>query len=357
VSDPAHLAIQLGNAESIFPHLLAEAWRQRGLQTCIVSATAPRRLPPEAGSTPIVDVSVERWPLGQVMKRAGRRVLSPLDMAGSRLARRRFSEQTGFASPQRWETMFLPHVLNGWRVARAAQRLNPLFVFGHEVTSYGLATAWVSGAPRILFPWGADVMTTAEVSPWHFRMARFALQAADLIVPSSHTAARHIRARFGIAPEKVRPVSWGAELGQFRPASPDERARTRRQWRIDPSAHIVLNARRFLPLYNCESVVRAFIRIARARTDCHFVLLGGRDTDAYVDAAIREVASAVPAAADRFTFVRDNIPLADCASLMNCADAFVSVCDRVDMRSKSVVEAAAAGGVPIIGEAEVYRYM
>jgi glycosyltransferase involved in cell wall biosynthesis len=278
-------------------------------------------------------------------------------MAGSRLARRRFSEQTGFASPQRWETMFLPHVLNGWRVARAAQRLNPLFVFGHEVTSYGLATAWVSGAPRILFPWGADVMTTAEVSPWHFRMARFALQAADLIVPSSHTAARHIRARFGIAPEKVRPVSWGAELGQFRPASPDERARTCRQWRIDPSAHIVLNARRFLPLYNCESVVRAFIRIARARTDCHFVLLGGRDTDAYVDAAIREVASAVPAAADRFTFVRDNIPLADCASLMNCADAFVSVCDRVDMRSKSVVEAAAAGGVPIIGEAEEYRYM
>lgn len=357
VTDLHGPAVQLGNAESIFPHLLANAWRARGLESLIVSATSPRRLPPEAQATQIIDVALNRTRTGTLIHGLAKRIVQPVDRLLAGLSSSRFQQHTGFAAPQAWETQFVPHIVNGWNVARAARRLQPLFVFGHEVTGYGLATAWCGNVPKILFPWGADVMTTAEISPWHFRLARHALHAADLIVPSSSVAARYICERFGVNPVKVRAVSWGAELGHFKRLDGLERVRAFERWGIDAAHQVVLNARRFLPLYSCGTAVEAFLRVAAEKPDVHFVFLGGRDTEALTDAARRHVDSLFPVLSGRFTFLRDNISQEACASLMGIADVFVSLCDRVDMRSKSVLEAAAAGGVPVLGESEEYRTM
>lgn len=354
---PAGSAVQLANAESIFPHLLAGAWRRRGVESVIVSATSPRRLPPEAGDTPIIDVSFERHAVGRALKRAGRAVLLPLSQRRARQRAPEFETRTGLQAPQAWEAPLLPHVVNGWRVARAARALAPRVVFAHEVMAYGYAAARCHGIPRVLFPWGADVMSTAEVSPWHFRLVRHALRAADLIVPSSETAARHICARFGVDPARVRAISWGVDLARARRASAAERAATAAAWGIPADAEIVMNVRRFLPLYNCEAAVSAFLEVAARRPAAHFVLLGGLDTDRLVETATARVAAAGDAVARRFTFIRSNIPMEACLGLMNIADVSVSLCGRGDMRSKSVLEAAAGGSAVVLSDTDEYRGM
>jgi glycosyltransferase involved in cell wall biosynthesis len=353
-TDAARVAVQLANAESIFPHILARAWSSRGLRSVIVSATKPRRLPSGFPTTPLIDVSVESA-LGAGLRDAARAALRPVDRLVSGTFRGRFRERTGLDTPQPWEAMILPHLVNAWRVKRAANRLHPLFVLGHEVTAYGLPTAFCRGTPRVLFPWGADVMSTAEVSPWHFRLARYALQHVDLIVPSSTTAAAHIVQRFGVASSKVRPISWGVERDVFPRLDGQLRAAARRRWNLPESVPVVLNARRFLPFYNCGVAVDAFARVASARPDAHFVLLGGLDTEGLVEEAEHRVRDA--GMASRFRFAKGNLSLSDCAELMGLSDVFVSLNPRTDMRSLSVLQAAAAGGAPVIAESDEYRSM
>ncbi len=351
-------AVQLGNAESLFPHILANAWRARNLPSIIVSATSPRRLPPEADPrTRIVDVALERTRVGAWAKRVARDVIVPLAWLRSRRRRPQFLEQTGLAAPQPWETVLAQHRLNAWRVARAARRLSPAFVFAHEVVAYGHAAAHCQGIPRILFPWGADVMTTAEVSPRHFDFVRHALRAADLIVPSSIMAARHICTRFGIDPARVQAISWGADLRSFAPATPGQRQEICARWQIDPAHAVVMNVRRFLPLYNCDTAVSAFLDVARASASTHFVLLGGLDTEPFVTRAMQEVSRAGGPVARRFTFLRSNVSLEICRDLMSIADVAVSLCGRGDMRSRSVLEAAAAGGALVVSDSDEYRAM
>jgi glycosyltransferase involved in cell wall biosynthesis len=351
------LAVQLANAESIFPHLLARAWRTRGLDSIIVSATSPRQLPAEAGAAEVVDASLNAIDARPWLKRTARQLWAPLSNLGARQRSPDFQRQTGLSAPQPWETVLVPHLVNGWRVARAAMRLSPRLVFGHEVMAYGFAVARCAGVPRILFPWGADIMTTAEVSPWHFRLVRYALNSADLIVPSSTVAARHLCSRFGIDPSRVKAISWGADLGAFRRLDGVERRSVCAELQIDADQQIVMSVRRFLPLYNCGTVITSFLEVARERPSTHFVLLGGLNADSFIDDAARLVSSHGPSMERRFTFLRSEIPVTMCARLMGVADVAVSLCGRGDMRSRSVLEAAAAGGALVLSDSHEYRSM
>jgi glycosyltransferase involved in cell wall biosynthesis len=253
--------------------------------------------------------------------------------------------------------MLVPHVFNSWRVSRAAKRLSPRFVFAHEVVAYGLAAARCGPVPRVLFPWGADIMTTAEVSSWHYRLVRHALRSADLIVPSSVVAARHVCARFGVDPSRVQAISWGADLSRCRRLTGDVRQEVCRQWGIAPDHQVVMNVRRFLPMYNCETAVAAFLDVAQLRPATHFVLLGGLETERFIETAVRKVHAHSQAVVDRFTFIRSNISLDACLALMGVADVAVSLCGRGDMRSKSVLDAAGCGGALVISDADEYRSM
>lgn len=314
-------------------------------------------MPAEADTTPIVEVALNNMRVHPWLKRAARQLWGPLSQVGARQRSPDFQHQTGLAAPQPWEAVLVPHLVNGWRVARAAMRLSPRFVFGHEVMAYGFAVARCSGVPRILFPWGADVMSTAEVSPWHFRLVRYALKSADLIVPSSTVGARHICTRFNVDPSLVRAISWGADLRACRRLDDTARRNLCAEWRIDPGHQIVVNVRRFLPLYNCTTAVAAFLETARERPTTHFVMLGGLNTDTYVDNALRLVESHDPPIARRFTFIRSDIPLTTFTSLIGVADVAVSLCGRGDMRSRSVLEAAAAGGALVLSDSDEYRAM
>ena len=351
--DPNGPAVILGNAESLFPNQLAAEWKSRRLDVAIVTSTSGgvSELPE---GIPLIRSQDFRKPWMRWI-RGLNLVLRPLERHAVSWNKGRYRRRTGKREPEPWEWYWVDHFWDSFSRARAALSLRPRFVFAQEASSYGLATALCRGIPRIVFPWGGDVFIYAETSPFLFAITRYALKKADLIVPSSTTAAQHICDRFGIPESKVQPVSWGVDREQFQKATPQQRAAVCMELGIDPQAVIVLNARRFVPLWGAYSVLEAFLKVARQEPGTHFILLGGPGTEADLRQAADRIA--IAGLESRFTLFPGEIPLTECARLMSIADIFLSVMGIGDMQSASVLQAAASGGAPVVRNTVEHREM
>jgi glycosyltransferase involved in cell wall biosynthesis len=348
-------AVMLCDYTSIFPAQLATYWRSKASEVVLVTdrRDAPPALPD--GTRIVRSCEYET----RLTRTVARRVMSPilyrLENTVPRF-KQRFTRITGVsADTQLWMPNFVTYVTGAWPTARAALAQRPRFVFGHEATSYGPATALCRGVPRIIFPWGGDVFAYAEASPYHFAMVKLSLRAIDLILPSSTTAARHICERFGVPAEKVHAVSWGVDRRMFKRADAERREAVCAKWGIDPGATVFLNARRFRPIWGAFTALEAFMRLAAEEPSTHFVLFGGLYTEEFTAQAKAKLEE--EGMLSRFTLLEGDAPLELCAELMSISNVFVSLMGRGDMRSVSVLQATAAGGVPVISDVPEYREM
>ena len=191
--------------------------------------------------------------------------------------------------------------------------------------------------------------------PFHFALTSFSLKEVDLIVPSSTMAAQHISERFKISPEKVTAVSWGVDRKKFRRVEGEQRRSVRAKWNIKTEATVVLNPRRFRPDWGAFVSLDAFLQIASENSETHFILFGGRNTETFTKQAQDKISE--KGLSDRFTILEGEASLDVCAELMSVSDVMVSLLGRGDMRSASVLQAAAAGAAPIISDNSEYREM
>jgi len=264
----------------------------------------------------------------------------------------RFRRMTGIAEAAVWERQVIDSWAGGPALARVALSLRPAFMFAHDAAAYGPALAHCQGVPRVLFPWGSDIYNTPESWPGAGRIVRQAMRAADLIVPSSGSAAEYIVERFQINARKVRAISWGVDLVAGRRANEAQRAALFTRWAIPTDAVVVQNCRKFWPVFGCFTVLEAFLRVAAELPKCHFVLFGGSASGEVRQACKRTGAAGF---AHRFTVIDREISLADYLDLASISDVYVSLCPRGDARSSSVLQLAAAGAAPLIGENREYR--
>ncbi len=344
------LAVQLGPADSIFPAILAEAWRQRGWDVAVVSSSPAGHWLPK--DVPVSGVGAFRGDLDHVARRLARRLLRRVERILVAAGRRRFRRITGKPEPAGWECRVIDTWASGPALAKLAMSLSPTFVFGHDAAAYGPALALCRGVPRILFPWGSDIYNTPESWPGASRIVTGAMRAADLVVPSSESAADYIRRRFGVAHDKVRAISWGIDLAGIGRAEGERRATLSAKWGIPDTAVVVQNCRKFWPHFGCFTILEAFLRLAVELPQCHFVLFGGVAAEEVRQAATRIAQSNL---SSRFTVIDRQVDLPEYLELAAISDIYVSICPRGDARSSSVLQLAGAGAAPVIGEDAEYR--
>lgn len=346
----------LGNSESLFPQQLCAQWRKRGVDVTLVTRTVGEETHLPDG-TPIVRV----MDYSKVTRRNWRmrKRMAKLDEWIARRHFKHYEQATGRKSPMAWEYQVYPQIVEGVATARAVRQMQQQtridFVFAQELFSYGLAGAMCWGIPKFMFPWGADVMWCPELSPISAGMVGWALRSAELILPASVSAAAYIQRRFGLPAERVRALSWGVDVGMFKPLEAARRAAVCDKWKIPTSARVFLNARRLLPEWGSLDVFEAFFALAKETTGTHFVLLGGDGTEKTAAELLARVTAAN--LAHRFTIIQGRISLQECAELMGIAEVFTSVMGSGDMRSSSVLQAAAAGGAPLLGAYPEYELM
>lgn len=337
-----HPAVMLGQSDSIFVKSLAEVWRSKGLDVVVIS-DPPGQQP---GSRKTENLTfAERF-----MERS----IIAIEEVSVRFGRKRFHRLLG-RQAESWEEGITFDLMRAMPLARAARELKPAFVFGQQVSAYGIPTVLCKGVPRILFPWGGDVMTGAETSRTKFEITRAVLKRADLIIPASAVAEQHIKQRFGISSSKVKTLSWGVDLVRFRRADPRRRMEICRALSIPQDSVTVLNSRRFKSIWGSATILPAFIRAARALPNAHFILMGGQSATQEIDDARRVIADS--GVSRQFTTFREDLPLDTVRDLMSISDISLSLMGRGDMRSSSVLQSAACGCSIILAEHPEYRFI
>jgi glycosyltransferase involved in cell wall biosynthesis len=210
---------------------------------------------------------------------------------------------------------------------RELAAFRPELVDAHFVPNYGLMGALAGWRPLSIAAWGSDLLLAAGRDPFQRARARFALRRAALVLCDAANLAEAAR-RAGARPETVRAIPWGVDRARFRPAAAREPG-------------LLLSTRMHEPVYDMPTVLAGFARVLAAHPRAHAVIAG----DGSLRPRLESLAAAsLPAGRYRFT---GRIEPADLAELLARAEVSVSA-SRSDSTAQSLLEAMAAGAIPVV---------
>jgi glycosyltransferase involved in cell wall biosynthesis len=228
----------------------------------------------------------------------------------------------------------------GWRRLRFAGALNRFvrgfdidLVHGHYLLPYGYWASLIEGPPRVVSPWGTDILVDARRPGRDSRRALRAVSECDWLVVNSN--ASWVRAlELGANPDRIDQIIWYVNLEQFGPHRFDPGLRARFGWPGD--ALVVLSLRNFRPDTNLDIVVRAFRRVVAKEPRARLVLAarGG---------PLRGEIEALVARFDLAPFVSFvSVGEAELPGLVGSADVLVAMTSS-DSTPASLLEAMASG--------------
>ncbi len=235
----------------------------------------------------------------------------------------------------------------------AARRFRPEIVHGMEALNFGYATARCRvGAARVLTPWGLDLQRDAKQSRLARALVSYAVRHVEALTTNAPNLGELVIREYGVAPERVRPFSWGVDRSVFRPERAEEARALRQRWEIPEGARVILSHRQMQAAWGIAEIVEAAGEVAAREPEAFFVFLRGRG-DARFEARMRQRAEEL-GFAGRARWISDLISPEEMAAALNLAEVCVSV-PPADLLSISVLEAMACGCLLIATDLPSYR--
>jgi len=219
-------------------------------------------------------------------------------------------------------------------VRAEAARFRPDVTVAHFLPNYGFLAALAGIRPWMLVAWGSDLLVNAKRSPLHRARAGWTLRRADLVHVDAALLAEAAVA-LGAPAERVWTRAWGVDVDALAPVEPWSARRARA-----PELRI-LWTRQLEPLYDPETFVRALGKLRAMNVPFRATMAGSGPLRAGLERLARRegVLERV-----RFAGWVDRERL---TSLYRAHDAYVSL-SRSDSTSQSLLEALAAGLVPVV---------
>ena len=229
---------------------------------------------------------------------------------------------------------FLRYPLALPALARGLRSFRPDLVDAHFVPNYGLLGALSGVRPLSVSAWGSDLLVAGRANPAQRARARYVLRAADLVIADAGNLAAAAR-EMGAPPDRVRTIPWGIDRARFAPAPERERG-------------LLLSTRMHEGVYDIPTVLRGAATVMARRPGTTLVVAGAGSRTAALQ---REAAAILPAGRWRFTGRLEPEAL---AGLLARAEVYLSA-SRSDSTSLSLLEAMAAGAVPVVSDIEGNR--
>ncbi|PTL34901.1 hypothetical protein CLG94_12445 [Candidatus Methylomirabilis limnetica] len=230
-----------------------------------------------------------------------------------------------------------------WKKVREILRVvNPDIVHGHCVSWSGGYAAYFRRHPLVLTSWGSDILVGPTKSRFRWWVTRWRLRRCDLVTVDSEDLKRAVVA-LGVSEDRVALIQWGVNVERIH--SLRGSGCLRQLAGVPRDALVVLSTRRFEPIYNLDTVIRAIPKIlSRIRRDVYFVFIGGGSLQAQFESLARNL--------DVEKHVRFIGDLAH-EELEECyggAQVYVSV-PQSDTTSVSLLEAMAAALPAVVSDA------
>ncbi len=219
-------------------------------------------------------------------------------------------------------------------LSRELRRFAPDLVDAHYVPNYGLMGALAGRHPLSVTAWGSDLLLAARRDPLQRARARFVLSRADLVVADAENLARAAR-ELGASAPSVHFVPWGADLSRFKPGH--ER---------DPG--LLISVRMHEPIYDLPTILEGVAPVLRARPECRLVIAGSGSLTASLR---RRAVEILPG--DRVQWV-GQLDAESLAAWLGKAAVALSA-SHSDSTSISLLEAMAAGAIPVVSDLEGNR--
>ena len=229
---------------------------------------------------------------------------------------------------------FLRYPLAAPALRAALAAFDPDLVDAHYVPNYGLLGVLAGRRPLSVAAWGSDLLVLPGRGPLQRARLRGVLRRADLVLADSGNLAAAARALGAPAP-RVHAIPWGVDLALFRPAPAREPG-------------LLLSTRLHEPIYDLPVVFAGVAPVLAARPGTRLVVAGDGSLSARLEALARRT---LPAG--RFEFLGRLAP-AEMAGWLARADVYLSA-SRSDSTSVSLLEAMAAGAVPVVSDLEGNR--
>jgi glycosyltransferase involved in cell wall biosynthesis len=228
---------------------------------------------------------------------------------------------------------FLRYSLAVPRLRSVLREFAPDIVNAHFLPNYGFMAARSSARPLVLTTLGSDVLIVPHRSPVHLWRTRWVLRHSDAVTADAAMLADAIR-RLGVKADRILTVPFGIEPERFatvpvRPATPI----------------VVLSTRRLEPVYDIETLLRAWARLTadeRATMQLRIAGSGSRE------APLRAGAGSLP------VMFLGWLTMDVLDREVRAAHIYVST-SLSDSTSVSLLEAMAAGCLPVVSDIPANR--
>lgn len=312
----------LSDALNPHTHRWASLFASFGHEVLLLSDFAPHTQPPELRNVKIVAPEWRTWEKILAFK------LYPPPFGNNR-----------------WK--YLPY-------RRALGSFKPDLIHGMEALFNGYTTARLlgdGGPPRILMPWGNDIIHDPFQSERARQLVTFALNNVERIVGNFPEMPEHLQKNFGVPPEKVTAFPWGVNLKVFCRQEDDDNEKLRAELGIPPKAQIILSPRNFAPYWGIETIVQSIPHIVKENRNVYFIFMTGSSDRQFLEQ--QQLWLKWRKCSHHVHIIERRLQAEEVAAMFNLADVFVSA-PETDFLAQSVLEGMACGCVPICRNLSVY---
>jgi glycosyltransferase involved in cell wall biosynthesis len=216
---------------------------------------------------------------------------------------------------------------------RALEAFRPDVVDAHFVPNYGLIGALTGVRPLVVSAWGSDLLLNVAADPIRAARARYVLERADAVIADSDNLAAAARALGG--GERVHAIPWGIDPRRFRPRGAREPG-------------LILSTRMHEAVYDLPTILEGVRPVLERRPNARLAIAG---SGALTESLRRRAARDLPHGRVEFVGLLDPESL---AAWLARAEVYVSA-SRSDSTSLSLLEAMAAGAIPVVTDLDGNR--
>lgn len=335
----------LGNPDSVFVYRQAQFFMEHGVKVKILTyhkhPEKVNTLDSKIDYESIVEfINVDSHWLGK-LKRIGKKIENRLAKVFNRDREN-----------------IVEHIIVALAIRKSIKKINPDFVYGHNLISYGIATCLAPNTIRkYIFPYGGDVFYI-DNHPLRYRILRVFINRVTGIFPTAEYGKKMLVEKFGVDPTVVDVISLGVDLSRFQADKKViDQAFILKYFdiKIDGEYDVVLNIRRFRPSWGSLEALEVAKRLVFLRNNVVCIFIGGSGADHEV---MRESSKGLtPFEMQRIKFLDERVPEEIFNRVINSSTVFTSLLKVEDMRSSSILEGIAAGSVPVITKCQEYKYM
>jgi len=224
----------------------------------------------------------------------------------------------------------------------------PNFVIAMEALGYGPIIPHVENIPRVLMPWGSDMLVWPKDDPTLRELVESAVAAADALTANAPGMEQSLFEFIEARPSCMKLFPWGCDTRMF---CTGDRAEARAALNIEPTSRIVLSPRNATEHLGAHFIVegwRQFINSRRSEGAGMIMLRGSAPSDAW--AQVRALGAEEPS----IRFVDEYLTPAQMVTYYRAADAFISF-PATDLFAVSLMEGMACGALPIVAPLPAYE--